>query len=395
MDSRRFDALSRALARRQRARLLSLGTPAASAPIARAQETEPGLGADGICRMEFEATVRVRTSLFSSAPEVTRGMLELDIGDNGGITGESRLVLEDGESAPVVGQGPGQSIALRISLGEQTIVAVGVGEQRTSDCAGIYSGRTIGPLDGDLGDWTATAGDAVAPNAASTPSGPSNQPGSGSSGGSGGSSGGSGGSSGGTTPTTTPCTLTQNDCSDLLLDLDQCACICQNTGEPICGERCCTGGSECVDGTTCVCPGGATYCEGHCLGCPAGATCQDERCVCPAQSFYCDSNNSCVPCQEGRTYDPNDCSCTSSCLGEIGAVCNGVCVDLADNPANCGACGVACANGQTCVSGACQCASGWTLCGDTCRNLLQDRQHCGECFFQCGAFDSCIQGTCG
>ena len=93
MDSRRFDALSRALARRQRARLLAPGAPAATEQDAQAQETEPGLGEDGICRMVFEATVRVRTSLFGSAPEVTRGVLELDIGDNGGITGDSRLVL--------------------------------------------------------------------------------------------------------------------------------------------------------------------------------------------------------------------------------------------------------------------------------------------------------------
>jgi len=335
--------------------------------------------------MTFEATVRVRTSLFGSQPEVTRGMLELDIGDNGGITGDaSRLVLENGDTAPVVGQAPGQSIAFRISLGEQTIVGVGVGEQRTSDCAGVFSGRTIGPLDGDLGDWTATAGDAAAAAeatsaAAARPSGSSGTP----------------GSSSGESATATPCTLTQNDCSDLLLDLDRCACICQNTGEPICGESCCTGGAECVDGTTCVCPGGATYCEGHCLGCPPGATCQDQACVCPPLSYYCDTNNSCVPCQEGRTYDPNDCSCTSNCPGAIGAVCNGLCVDLAVDPANCGACGMACGGGRICVSGVCQCQPGWTLCTDLCLDLQNDRNHCGSCTNSCGAFDSCIQGVCG
>jgi hypothetical protein len=155
-------------------------------------------------------------------------------------------------------------------------------------------------------------------------------------------------------------------------------------------------------------------------------------------SYYCDSNNTCVPCQEGRTYDPNDCSCKSTCPGAIGAVCNGVCVDLAVDAANCGTCGTACAatqvcrdstctcplgtgpcgpnrecmdiysdtsncggcgiacgTNQYCQNGFCYCNAGYEFCGADCVDLKTDRRNCGQCAYQCGAFDSCIQGVCG
>lgn len=127
---------------------------------AAAQAADLGLGDDGICRMEFEATVRVGPSrLGGDRTAVTRGIIELDIGDAGGIgDGMGRLVLENGQEYPVLGQAPGQSIAFRIDMNGQAIIGVGVGEARTSDCRGSYSGRAVGPAGGDLGDWTASAG---------------------------------------------------------------------------------------------------------------------------------------------------------------------------------------------------------------------------------------------
>lgn len=371
----------------------SAGQPTTEQASPTAQTDELGLGPDGICRMEFQSTVRVGPSrLGGDRTAVTRGILELDIGDAGGIgEGMGRLVLDNGRTYPVLGQAPGQSVAFRIDLGGQSIIGVGVGDERTSDCVGTYSGRSIGPADGDLGDWIATAGQGR-PISGGVPSGSSaGSSSAGSSSGSTGSSPGSGESS------SSPCTLTQNDCSDLLLDLERCACICQETGEPICGERCCGPGATCVNGTDCVCDNGATYCEGHCLGCPAGAVCQDERCICPEQFFYCDDNNTCVFCQSGRTFNPNNgCTCESDCPGAIGAVCNGICVDLAVDAANCGSCGRACASTQVCRDGDCTCPIGTGPCGPNreCMDIYVDTNNCGGCGITCGANETCRDGFC-
>jgi hypothetical protein len=153
--------------------------PSSSGRMARAfQDGEPGLSEDGICRLEFESTVRVGASrLGGDRTAVTRGTLELDIGDNGGIgEGMGRLVLENGQEFPVLGQAPGQSVTFRIDLDGQTLIGVGVGNERTSDCLGVYSGRAIGPAAGDLGDWTASGGQA-SPVPRATPSGASVAPG--------------------------------------------------------------------------------------------------------------------------------------------------------------------------------------------------------------------------
>jgi hypothetical protein len=44
-------------------------------------------------------------------------------------------------------------------------------------------------------------------------------------------------------------------------------------------------------------------------------------------------------------------SCAVTCMGST--KCGNVCVDTTTDPANCGACGTACATGQTCVASQC------------------------------------------
>src|SRR3569832_1375884 len=53
---------------------------------------------------------------------------------------------------------------------------------------------------------------------------------------------------------------------------------------------------------------------------------------------------------------------------ESQTTCDDKCVDLQSDPANCGACGTACAAGEASSSGACavSCQAGLTECGGTC-----------------------------
>ena len=80
-----------------------------------------------------------------------------------------------------------------------------------------------------------------------------------------------------------------------------------------------------------------------------------------------------------------------------GTVCNGACLDAKVDPANCGACGNACAAGQVCSNGLCgaTCSGGTTLCSGLCVNSANDTANCGACGNSCGAGQVCSQGACG
>ncbi|MEZ4406312.1 MAG: hypothetical protein R3A52_07550 [Polyangiales bacterium] len=90
--------------------------------------------------------------------------------------------------------------------------------------------------------------------------------------------------------------------------------------------------------------------------CPATAADAGGTC---ASSLVC-NGESCVACPEGL------------------AACAGRCVDLRVSPVHCGACGVACAEGEQCVGGGCDlvCPPGLTNCGGRCVRLTDDPTHC-------------------
>jgi hypothetical protein len=71
-----------------------------------------------------------------------------------------------------------------------------------------------------------------------------------------------------------------------------------------------------------------------------------------------------------------------------GVLCGSTCVDLQNDPANCGQCGNACDMdaGQGCRDGLC-CAAGDTICNGACSNLNTDPMNCGACGVVC-------DGTC-
>lgn len=69
--------------------------------------------------------------------------------------------------------------------------------------------------------------------------------------------------------------------------------------------------------------------------------------------------------------------------------CDGRCVSILSDEANCGACGVACDALETCSAGTCGCAPGVGVCGDVCTDLARDAQHCGACETVCGEAQYC------
>jgi hypothetical protein len=95
----------------------------------------------------------------------------------------------------------------------------------------------------------------------------------------------------------------------------------------------------------------------------------------------------------GLVDDTNDCS--TPCPAGLSA-CNGACVHVATDPANCGTCGNACPAGNVCANGQCalSCPAGLTNCSGSCVNTASDNTSCGACGQACGAGKVCSAGSC-
>jgi hypothetical protein len=144
------------------------------------------------------------------------------------------------------------------------------------------------------------------------------------------------------------------------------------------------------------------------------AHCRIE-CEAARLSAYYGSLNACVDglsCPEaGDHCVAGFCRCGRgpSC-GPSATCCDGECVDLAHNNANCGSCHNNCAaSGQTCCNSTCTstsndsnncgrcgrvCPAGApTCCGGTCLNTSNDPANCGDCGVDCPSV-SCVNGHC-
>lgn len=157
---------------------------------------------------------------------------------------------------------------------------------------------------------------------------------------------------------------------------------------------------ECANDTNCTALGGRTHCDtttSRCVACLANTDC--------SAGLTC-TNGRCTGCRAGLT------SCVPFAGGGGGIT---VCVDTKSNPNDCGACGNQqtqaniCAAGQECQGGICQPSS--TGCAaptpDACpmdggrgggRVACVDRQtdplNCGECGNACADNQSCVTGHC-
>jgi hypothetical protein len=98
---------------------------------------------------------------------------------------------------------------------------------------------------------------------------------------------------------------------------------------------------------------------------------------------------------------------TSGCGGSdspkcsaLGVTCGDTrCHYLINDPANCGACGNACAADQVCSRGACAstCAADTVACSGACVDLMTDVDHCGACGNICTSANgspACVNGAC-
>jgi len=122
-----------------------------------ADETPAGSTDDGLCVMEFTATVRTGPSLDDGAG-VLSGRLTFRLGEDAELLpADSRLEAEGGNRYPVTGQTRGRAVSLRVNLGPGAVVAIGTAEEAARACAGEIRGVTTGPRAGDLGDWVARA----------------------------------------------------------------------------------------------------------------------------------------------------------------------------------------------------------------------------------------------
>jgi hypothetical protein len=96
----------------------------------------------------------------------------------------------------------------------------------------------------------------------------------------------------------------------------------------------------------------------------------------------------------GRPAIAADLACGSDddCGGL--SCCAALCVDTTLDPANCGACGVACPDGTSCVASACACPGTQTLCDAGCVDTRGDPKNCGGCGVVCPFGQSCSASAC-
>lgn len=363
MDPRRFDHLSKAFAGGSTRRQLVGGLGGGGVLAALASTF--GLGGHQIaaqedeertCTYDFRADIRRGPSSLPNAQRTIEGVLELTLADDGAID-VATFTDDDGNPFSVVGQATGRAISLRFALGDdEVLVAVGAGQEAVGDCRGEMGGLLSGPQSGDLGDWTAVAREpdsveneapTAIPTARPAPTEPPEETcpvicGEG-----------TGGYEPGTCncrcddPAMTACVAEGENgpygyCTDLARDPRDCgACgaVCQ--GGPNVGKGACINGScvyDCLPGWL-TCPGDEEPCQSnlsleHSCGqcgnvCAEGFVCINGQCTC--HMIY--------TCGDGNSYNAE---CTSCICNNGTSPCGSYCVDLNNDPQNCGACGNIC-----------------------------------------------------
>jgi hypothetical protein len=178
-----------------------------------------------------------------------------------------------------------------------------------------------------------------------------------------------------------------------------CGNVCP-AGTPVCTGGVCVAAQEPLGDTTdTLCDAPFLLCSGECVDAATDARhCGACGNACPADASVC-AGSQCVP---GQIVfgDTTDALCDSPRI-----ICNGACVDPTSDPTNCGGCGLACDAGATCQLGTCVvteasapaptgCDAGLTDCFGLCVNLADDPANCGVCGGFCAEGNTCQGGVC-
>lgn len=136
-----------------------------------------------------------------------------------------------------------------------------------------------------------------------------------------------------------------------------------------------------------------------CTTCAARETCCDGVCV-----DLLDDPRNCRSCGTGCPGTVcSNATCTNICaLGFIDCnrnVIDGCEVNAATDPSHCGNCGIECAFGERCIEGVCVCPENTTDCDGQSTNACEtdtgsDPSNCGGCGRVCGANETCSGGLC-
>ncbi len=153
-------------------------------------------------------------------------------------------------------------------------------------------------------------------------------------------------------------------------------------------SKVCCPGTGCVDLLTD--PKSCGYCSNACA---AGLACVSGQCVA----------TTCAGVKDGQNCEADGGFSASS------ACCQGVCVDRSSSVSNCGQCGTACAGSETCSQGACgvpSCTPATTgdpchlgagtgqCCAAGCVDTTSDAKNCGGCGLACSQNQTCSGSAC-
>lgn len=157
--------------------------------------------------------------------------------------------------------------------------------------------------------------------------------------------------------------------------------------------------SKCEDSK---CPEGQHCVDGACADVEVTDTCEDsaqklcgETCK-DVQNDVANCGDCGHACEEGETCEGGACKAPEACADAAEVRCDGVCTNVKTDARNCGDCGNGCGVDAICEDGACKlsCKDGWKVCDEACTEVQTDSRNCGDCGNVCSGGAVCVDGAC-